>query len=325
MKKKMIFAVLSLTVAAIFAGCGGKEPAAPASASDSVYVEDKPEVTSTEPEVVEEPDQGLPESAFIDAFLEAQDKWFMFEGGISTDHNDSIPGTINGFDTEFYRVNEPGISTMDDLINVLSENVDYAYVQNAVNTTESYVEQDGVLYNCPAGRGDDMTICWVEYSVDLNGDAGEVIVTIHRQDFFDALNDWYETGAIDNYSFPFTVVDSTPVFDEMYYLCGGYYTDGPEAGHDADSLEAALLALLEGKWVCTTDDTYYEIQADGTFSYCIDSEASQSGYIVSSRSNDGSYMMGGEDFSNTFFTLSYDDTGAASISFSEGSIVYIKE
>ena len=320
--KKIAALLLTLGMVLSLTACGdtvSPDPdPAPVSASDSTEVSAS---VSNDPEPVAEPATVTDEDV-INAFKAAQGYWFKIEGGISTDFNDKITGTIRGYENEFYRVNEPDMGTYDDLVNCLSEYVDASFVKDYIDNSEMFIEQDGALYVCPAGRGDDLTLAWVEYSVDLEGEKGTLTLTIHRQDYFDALQDWYETGETDQQEFPFTVSDGHAVFDEMVYV---YLNpdEAPIAGHDADSLEAALIGLLAGTW--TDDDGHsYVIEADGSFvSYYNDEEESE-GYIVSSRSNDGSYMMSGEDFNNTLFLLETTDDGSQVITFDSGSIVFSK-
>ncbi len=323
--KKILSVLLVLGMVLSLTACGASGSSASGEDPAPVSVSDETEVSasvSNDPEPVSEP-VAISEEDVIDAFNVAQGYWFKIEGALSADYNDSITGTINGFDNEFYRVNEPGMSTYDELVNSLSEYVDASFVKDYIDTHEMFMDQDGALYICPAGRGDDLTLAWVEYAVNLEGEKGVLTLTIHRQDYFDALDDWYETGETDQQEFSFTVSDGHAVFDEMVYV---YMNpeEAPIAGHDPDSLEAALIGLLAGTW--TDEDGHsYVIEADGSFVSYYNDEENSKGYIVSSRSNDGSYMMSGEDFNNTVFVLGKADDGSSVITFDSGSIVFTKE
>ena len=267
----------------------------------------------------------ISEDSLIEDFKKAQELWFRFEGGLENDYSDSVTGQIYGYDADFYRVTEPGIESIQDLKDYLSSRVDNEYVEEALSETEQYMEVDGVLYSCPAGRGDDLSIGWVEFSAENDGTNGKVTVTIHRQDFYDSLGEWYENGYVDSYEYPFTIVDGHAVFESMDYLCGSSPEESPRVGYDADSLETALLEVLEGTWMCEDGSNYYEILSDGSFTYYINDEARYSGYIVSSRSNDGSYMMEGDDFNGTVFTLDVDRDGIPAIFFDNGYTVFTKD
>ena len=321
--KKKIMSIVALGMIVSLAACG--ESGAPAStpevtpASTSVSVS---EVVNNEP--VSDP-VAPSEESLIDDFREAQNLWYKFESGLESDYEDQISGQINGYDNVFYRVTEPGMGSIQEMTDTLSARIDRAFVEKAISDDQKFKEVDGVLYASPVGRGDDMSICYVDLAAESDGESGKVIVTIHRQDYFDALGDFYETGALDVHEYPFTIVDGHAVFSTMEYLCGPSPMNKPEEGHDADSLEAALIGLLEGKWTFSDGSSYYEINADGTFTYYTGDEVAYSGVIFSSRSDDGSYMMEGQDISNTLFTLGKDDNGMPVLLFDGGASVFTQE
>ena len=181
----MLMTGLAITLAA----CGGTVVGQPEPEPAEV-VEDVREDNEKEPETDPVADVDAPsEESLINDF---KDLLFRFEGGMESDFSDTVTGEINGYEMEFYRVTEPGIGTLQELEDYLSERVDRDYVKDAMNGTEMYMESDGALYACPAGRGDDLSIGWVELAAETDGETGKVIVTIHRQDCYMVLGDWYE-------------------------------------------------------------------------------------------------------------------------------------
>ncbi len=317
----MLMTGLAITLTA----CGGTVVGQPEPEPAEV-VEDVREDNEKEPETDPVADVDAPsEESLINDFKEAQDLWFRFEGGMESDYSDTVTGEINGYEMEFYRVTEPGIGTLQELEDYLSERVDRDYVKDAMSGTEMYMESDGALYACPAGRGDDLSIGWVELAAETDGETGKVIVTIHRQDCYMVLGDWYENGEVDTYEYPFTVVDGHAVFESMEYLCGSCPIESPVEGYDVASLEAALMEAAEGTWVSEDGTSRYEILPDGKFTYYIEGEAQYSGSITPSGADGGSYMMNGEDISGTIFVMDLDQSGTPIILFDDGSTVFVKE
>ena len=277
--------------------------------------------------VVESPEERFVPSddPFVNQFLEAQRIWFLFETGIGMDFEDSKKGEVFGYEADFYRVTEPGIGTLQDLRDLLATCVESYIAGDAVYNSPYYREFDGVLYVCPSGRGDNMSISWVELSSESDDITGKVIVKVHLQDYFDALGDFFDTGSVVEYDYPFFLEGGKAVFTIMDYLCGPMPAGRARTGRDADSLEAKLVGLLEGKWIVQDGSSHYEIAADGSFTYYIGSEAAYSGQIFSSRSNDGIYMMNGEGISGTEFYLTADLQGNPVLSFDNGKTVFERE
>ena len=135
----------------------------------------------------------------------------------------------------------------------------------------------------------------------------------------------FTKAEIDTYEYPFSIEDGHAIFDFMEYNCGSCPYEAPVEGYDSESLEAALLGLLEGRWIYDDGSSYYDILADGSFTYYIDGEAINTGYITSSLSDDGSYMMNGEDINGTLFTLDKDESGIPVILFDNGGTVFTME
>ncbi len=319
--KKTLSTMLALGMVLTLTACGASGSGSSASDSTPASATASASVSASKDNPVSDPTAAATEASVIEDFKQAQQCWFKLEGALSTDSSDTKSGTINGYSSDFFRVNEPGIGSYDDLLEYVSQYVDTSFAEDVINNDEKFMNADGALYMCPAGRGDDMSISWVEFSANLNGDSGSVAVTIHRQDFFDSLGDWYETGDIDQHEFPFTVEDGHAVFSSMEYICGPAPEEAPAEGHDASSLDLALLGKLQGKWFCS-DDSYIEINSDGSFETYTAGEKTASGYIETSRGDDGSYLMAGEGFSNTFFELGTDDDGTPVLLFDGGGTVY---
>ncbi len=162
----------------------------------------------------------ISEETAINDFAEAQHMLSMVDGMLEADYSDVAVEEVDGYDREYYRVTEPGISTLQDLKELLYTRMDSNFVDSVIDNAQTLREFDGVLYMCPAGRGDDLTIASVEYSMLLNDDgvSGTLIAMIHRQDFSDETGDWYETGEVDEEYFDFDIVDGHAVFATMKYF-----------------------------------------------------------------------------------------------------------
>lgn len=318
--RKKIIALLMCGLMISLAACGSGGDIGEVQNS-SVQVDD---TYVSENEDISEPVQTeTGEFDCIADFNEAQKIWFKFDSGLECDFEDIRKGDIAGYEADFYRVTEPGIGTLDDLKNYLSMYVDESFAAGLVDTCDNFEEFDGALYVCPAGRGDDLTQGWVEYETEPD----KLIVKVHRNYYFDELEDWYENGTIDTYEFPFTVVDGHAKFDEMFYLCGWAPNLAPEPGHDGEALEAALIGLIAGKWENYIEDTHYEIEIgeDGSYTYYVDSEVQNIGWVYSSRNDDYSYMLENEETSNTLFYLGKDVNELPILEFENGNLIYEKE
>ena len=258
--KKSLAMILTVGLMATLTACGNSS-----ADLDPVYPDDDNEIIYDEPTAdedvtyEEEPAQNYDENSVSDVeaasdvtaasdefvineYKEAQGLWYLYESGAMQDYEDGITADLNGYDMEFYRVTEVGFTTYAEMVDTLSTYVDRTFVESAIAENGRFVEQDGALYACPAGRGDDLTIAWVDFVVENDGYTGTLTVNIHRQDFFDDLGDWFETGEVDSYQYTFSLVNGHAVFDTMDYLCGSYPMEQPIEGHDID----AYNALLEG-------------------------------------------------------------------------------
>lgn len=320
--KKLLSSFLAIGMVLSITACGSGN-------TDVSTVEPDEPVIIDEPAEVEEPisddtvsdDSVSQDVDCIADFNTAQDIWFSFDSGFQCDYNDVVQINISGYDYDFYRVTEPGIGTLDELKDYLATVADYSFVEELVDKNDMYREVDGSLYVTPAGRGDDLSIGWVEYETEPD----KLIVKIHRLEYFDNLNNWYENGVIDSYEFPFTVADGHAVFESMFYLCGSSPIQESDPAYDGDALEAAMIGLLVGKWV-SDDGFYYEITDDGSFTYCSETdEVINSGSVFSSRNEDYSYMLEGEDIRSTLFFLSEDQQGLPVLEFENGALIYVKE
>lgn len=327
MMKKLITMLLATSLLLTLAACGkGEVPGA--YTDDPAYFSDETENTVEEPdestaeETVSE-DVSFTECDPVADFYEAQKQWFLFDSGMQCDYEDKKQGEIAGYEADFFRVTDDGIGTLDDLKNYLSQYVEESYVEELVNTCDMYTEFDGALYACPAGRGDDLTIGWVEFETESD----KLIVKIHRLEYYDLPGEWFENGVVDSYEFPYTVEDGHAKFESMFYLCGWEPVTEPDPEHNEDALEAALIGLIAGNWVAYVEETDYELQIneDGSYTYCVESEPAYSGRIFSSRSDDGSYMMEGEEISSTLFYLREGENGLPVLEFENGNLIYEKE
>ncbi len=146
--------------------------------------------------------------------------WSWLDSGGPSDYSDVRYVTRDDYEVGYYRFDYPGINTLSDLSDALSRYVDRDFVEQELADHELFREFDGVLYVLGAGRGDDITIAYVEYEVQMDpgGESGKVIATIHRQDFDDETSEWYLTGEKDVSEFPFTLRDGHALFETMHYL-----------------------------------------------------------------------------------------------------------
>ncbi len=151
------------------------------------------------------------ETKAIGDFHEAQSLWSWLDAGAPMDYND----TRTEGDIWYCRVDDPNVSTLADVKEMLSRYVDESCVEEQFTETCVLREFDGVLYAASVGRGDDLTIASVDYEAQLNGETGKVVVTIHRQDYDDDSGDWVLTGETDVWEFPFTLRNGHAVFSTM--------------------------------------------------------------------------------------------------------------
>ena len=151
------------------------------------------------------------ETKVIGDFHEAQSLWSWLEAGAPVDYNDSRTEDY----IQYCRVDDPNVSTLNDVKKMLSKYVDESFVEEQFTEYCVLREFDGVLYAASVGRGDDITIASVDYDAQLSGETGKVIVTIHRQDYDDASGDWVLTGETDVLEFPFTLQNGHAVFSTM--------------------------------------------------------------------------------------------------------------
>ena len=151
------------------------------------------------------------ETKAIGDFHEAQSLWSWLEAGAPVDYHDA---RTEG-DVWYCRVDDPNVSTLADVKEMLSRYVDESFVEEQFTGDCVLREFDGVLYAASVGRGDDLTIASVDYDAQLSGETSKVIVTIHRQDYDDDSGDWVLTGETDVWEFPFTLQNGHAVFSTM--------------------------------------------------------------------------------------------------------------
>ncbi len=166
------------------------------------------------------------ESKVMGDFREAYDMWYWFEGMIPVDYNDSITVKQNGSEWTYMSVDISGASSVDDVRNMMltrmtEELVDKRLDGITVSTDVPFFrEVDGKLYALPYGRGGDMTIRSIDYSVKINagGKDGKVTASITWQDYDDKSGDWVLTGEVTDVDFPFELTDHGAVFTDFHTL-----------------------------------------------------------------------------------------------------------
>lgn len=166
------------------------------------------------------------EDQILGDFLEAQDLWYWFDGGAPVDYTDQKTIHVkwqdgSEWDEPVSRLDYSGIMDLDTLkkffLTRFSEELVDRKLAEAMEEGFVFNEIDGALYVRGLGRGDDLTIGNVEYSVELNAEktAGKVIVKIYRQDYDETKGDWVLTGETDAMEFPFELGEKGAIFSEM--------------------------------------------------------------------------------------------------------------
>ena len=152
----------------------------------------------------------VPQSEIVLAdYYTTQTLWSWFYMTTAPLDTDGAPVAEEGFST-YYRCAIGGVTTLDELRALLCEHVS-GEVADEWLAENRFAEYNGVLCSCQADRGSDITIGGVEYEVIFNGDGGELLQTVSRQDF-DADGNTCLTGETDEYVYPFMLADGHAVF-----------------------------------------------------------------------------------------------------------------
>lgn len=160
------------------------------------------------------------ETRILGDYYDASEMWYWFEGSAPLDYDDvrgEAYAAYGGGEMPYYRVNEPGVGTMAELRAKLATRFTDELIAQRLDAEEPipfFRELDGRLYAVAAGRGTDITVESVDYTVELNAakDGGRILADIHRRDWDDASGDWASTGETDQVEFPFTLTDGGAVF-----------------------------------------------------------------------------------------------------------------
>lgn len=159
-------------------------------------------------------------------YYEAEELWNWFEGGLPLDYDDTIlvpSQTQEGsYDLMYSRVDVPGVNSVDDLRALLRTRFTDEVIDERLDLGETllFEESGGKLYAMPAGRGDNLYIAAVHYTIEMNGEGtgGKVIATVHWQDYDEEKQDWALTGETTDYEMPFTVTDGGARFSAFYTI-----------------------------------------------------------------------------------------------------------
>ncbi len=104
------------------------------------------------------------------------------------------------------------VKTMADLKKMLSGYLSEDLADDWLSKG-NFAEVNGALYISYGERGSDISVTGSEeYSVKLNGDKGELVRTVHRQEFDEKAGKYISNGKTDNYIYPFTVKNGHAVF-----------------------------------------------------------------------------------------------------------------
>ena len=114
----------------------------------------------------------------------------------------------------YYRTALGNVNTMDALRALLCSHVSEELADEWLEG-DHFMEKDGVLYVSMGERGSDITIASTEYSVQLDGESGELTQTVYRQDVDTSTGTWGLTGETDEYVYPFTLVNGHAVFTDF--------------------------------------------------------------------------------------------------------------
>ncbi len=159
-------------------------------------------------------------------FYEAQAMWSWFDGNMPFDDADrrEAPAPDGDYVMEYYRVELPGVTTLDELrgrlLTRFAENVADERLAEVTGAKIPLLREfDGVLCVLPAGRGDNMMIDSVDYRAELDkdGSGGTVYATIQWRDFDDATEDWVLTGQSE-LAFPFVQTETGARFTEFHSI-----------------------------------------------------------------------------------------------------------
>ena len=160
------------------------------------------------------------ESKILGRYYDANEMWYWFEGVIPYDFNDTKTVKVGDIDCVYYRVEIPGVDSVEDLREKMLTRMTADVVDSRISSFQNdpdypmFLEEGGALYVLPMGRGGDMSINSIDYRVELfsSGNGGNVIATIVWQDYDEGQGDWVLTGETTDVAFPFTFVDGEAVF-----------------------------------------------------------------------------------------------------------------
>ena len=163
------------------------------------------------------------EAKAVGWYYEAAEMWHWFDGLIPFDSYDRKAVRTGDSESNYSRVDVPGINSIEDLRNKMltrfSEEVADGRLDPALNGTDYplFVDIDGKLYTLPIGRGGNVMIRSVGYRAKLNEDgvSGKVIATIKWQDWDDESGKWILTGETSDVEFPFELTEDGAIFTEF--------------------------------------------------------------------------------------------------------------
>ncbi|MBE7004406.1 MAG: DUF3298 domain-containing protein [Ruminococcaceae bacterium] len=159
------------------------------------------------------------ETRILGDYYDALAMWYWFEGGAPLDYNDTRMGAYTtGYgdgEMPYQRIDDPEVTSLDALRSWLGTRFSAELIEQRLSASQSlFQEFDGVLYAAAVGRGADMTVESVDFTVELNADqsGGRILADIHRQDYDEQKADWVSTGVVDQVEFPFTLGETGAIF-----------------------------------------------------------------------------------------------------------------
>ena len=152
------------------------------------------------------------DTVIVSDYLTTQVLWSWFNMSMPPLASDT-PEITTADGVERYRVALGNVNTLDSLRELLCRHVSEELADEWLSDGQ-FVEENGVLYISMGERGSDITIGSMEYSVELDGNSGELTQTVHRQDF-DTAGKAFLTGETDDYIYPFNLENGHAVFSSF--------------------------------------------------------------------------------------------------------------
>ena len=114
----------------------------------------------------------------------------------------------------YYHTSVGNITTLDGLRELLCLHISEDLADQWINSGR-FIEEDSALYVSVGVRGGNINFGDEAYSVELDGESGEVIQTLYLQDYNSSTGTYELNGESDEYSYPFNLVNGHAIFTEF--------------------------------------------------------------------------------------------------------------